>query len=327
MRPEASKPRWAAEQDRVRVGVSSCLLGQGVRYNGGYKRDAFLVDTLGRYVEWVPVCPEVELGMGVPREPMRLERRDGQVAMLGITSRTDHTPAMLSFARRHLAALAAEHLSGYVLKNDSPSCGLERVRVYGAGGVPSRSGRGLFAAALLQRFPDLPVEEEGRLGDPRLRESFIERVFAYHRLQVFFTGRWSLGGLVAFHTAHKLQLLAHSTTAYQVLGRLVSGARERARADLRASYSAQFMAALRHRATVGKHTNVLQHMAGYFKHELEAPARHELLGLIDEYRRGLVPLLLPVTLVRQHVDRCNVSYLKGQVYLDPYPRELMLRNA
>jgi uncharacterized protein YbgA (DUF1722 family)/uncharacterized protein YbbK (DUF523 family) len=322
----AAKPRWAAPSDSIRIGVSSCLLGHEVRYNGGHKRDAFLVETFGPYVEWVPVCPEVELGMGTPREPVRLERRDDEVALVGTTSRTDHTAAMLGFARRRVAALAEADLCGYVLKKDSPSCGMERVRVYGARGVPSRSGRGLFADALLQRYPDLPVEEEGRLCEPRLRENFVERVFAYRRLRVLFGARWSAGELIAFHTAHKLQLLAHSTTAYQKLGRLVAGAHGLSRAELRDGYSAQFMAALRRLATVRSHTNVLQHMAGYFKKQLHANARHELSALIDDYRCGLVPLVVPVTLVRHYVRYFDVAYLKGQMYLDPHPKELMLRN-
>ncbi|MBP1688446.1 MAG: YbgA [Deltaproteobacteria bacterium] len=312
--------------DRIRIGVSSCLLGQEVRYNGGHKRDAFLVETFGRYVDWLPVCPEVELGMGTPREPVRLVRDGEAVRMVGTTSQVDHTTAMRSFARRRAAELAADGLCGYVLKKDSPSCGMERVRVYGAGGMPARSGRGFFAEALMQRYPTLPVEEEGRLCDPRLRENFVERVFAYRRLRGLFDGRWKLGDMVAFHTAHKLQLLAHSTPAYQELGRLVAGAKALTRGELRERYEAVFMAALQVLATPRRHVNVLQHMIGYFRQQLDDASRRELLALVEDYRSGLVPLIVPITLIRHYVRRFAVAYLDGQTYLDPHPKELMLRN-
>jgi len=315
-----------AAADRIRVGVSSCLLGQEVRYNGGHKRDAFLVETFGRYVEWVPVCPEIEVGMGTPREPVRLLRDGDAIRMVGTASHTDHTATMRSFARRRTAQLGADALCGYVLKKDSPSCGMERVRVYGTGGVPSRSGRGLFAAALMQRYPNLPVEEEGRLCDPRLRENFVERVFAYRRLRKLFGGRWVIGDLVAFHTAHKLQLLAHSPRGYQELGRLVAGAKMLARGELRERYEAQFMAALRSLATPRRHVNVLQHMIGYFRPQLDDASRRELVALVEDYRSGLVPLIVPITLIHHYVRRFGVSYLDGQTYLAPHPKELMLRN-
>lgn len=325
MQTNAVEMSWSAPA-RIRIGVSSCLLGQEVRYDGGHKRDAFLVETFGRHVEWVPVCPEVELGMGRPREPVRLERQGDEIRMVGTKTHIDHTTAMRTFARQRVAALGMEDLCGYVLKKGSPSCGTERVRVYGTGGMPSRSGRGLFAAVLLQHYPNLPVEEEGRLCDPRLRENFVERVFAYRRLRSFFSDRWTLGGLVAFHTAHKLQLLAHSTSTHAELGRLVAGATTRSRPELRDRYAAQFMGALRIAATPRRHLNVLQHIVGYFKKQLDDASRRELLSLIEDYGSGLVPLVVPITLVRHYVRRFDVAYLKGQVYLEPHPKELMLRN-
>ena len=194
----------------IRIGISACLLGRAVRYDGGHKRDAFLVETFGRCVEWVPVCPEVELGLGVPRPTLRLERHGGNVRLVVPKTGEDHTDAMHRYASKRVTQLSDDDLCGYVLKKDSPSCGMERVKVYGADAVPSRSGRGVFAEALMRRYPNLPVEEEGRLNDPLLRENFVERVFAYHRLRTLFTGRWKLGDLVAFHTAHKLQLMAHA---------------------------------------------------------------------------------------------------------------------
>jgi uncharacterized protein YbgA (DUF1722 family)/uncharacterized protein YbbK (DUF523 family) len=310
----------------VRVGVSACLLGAHVRFDGGHKRDAFLVETMGQFVEFVPVCPEFEQGLGVPRETLRLEREGDDVRLVARRSGIDHTAAMRAFTARRTAALAHEGLSGYVLKNNSPSCGMERVRVYGAGGMPSRDGRGLFAAALIERYPCLPVEEEGRLNDARLRDNFIERIFAYHRLRAFFGQRWTHGGLIAFHTAHKLELMAHSPRIYAELGRIVAKARGRDRVELRETYEAAFMTALAKLATPARHANVLQNIAGYLHDRLDADGRRELATLIEDYRNGIVPLIVPITLIRHHVRRCDVAYLKGQVYLEAHPKELMLRN-
>ncbi|HVC18504.1 MAG TPA: DUF523 and DUF1722 domain-containing protein [Vicinamibacterales bacterium] len=313
-------------QPPVRLGISACLLGEQVRYDGGHKRDSFLVDTFGPFVQWVPVCPEVESGMGTPREAVRLVRRDGTLRMLGVTSGADHTAAMTRFARRRAEALADADLSGYVLKKDSPSCGMERVKVYDGPHGPARAGRGLFAAALLARLPDLPIEEEGRLMDPRLRENFVERVFAYRRLRDLFESRWTVGALVRFHTGQKLVLMAHSPRAYQELGRFVARAKSLARREIEAAYPAAFMQALRVIATPGRHTNVLHHMVGYFTRMLDPDSRDELLAAIEDYRRGLVPLVVPVTLIRHYVRHHRVEYLDGQVYLEPHPKELMLRN-
>jgi uncharacterized protein YbgA (DUF1722 family)/uncharacterized protein YbbK (DUF523 family) len=311
----------------LRIGISSCLLGEEVRFDGGHKRDHFLTNVLGPHVEWVPVCPEVEVGMGTPRETLRLIRVEGSTRMVTTRTAIDHTDSMRSWSRHRLDALAREDLSGYVLKKDSPSCGMERVKVYDpAGGMPAKDGRGIYAEALLSRFPLLPVEEEGRLSDPRLRENFIERVFAYRRLKALFAGRWSVGQLVAFHTAHKMSLLAHSTTAYQELGRMVADGSRIPRAALRDRYESLFMRTLSTPATTRRHTNVLMHMAGHLKKLIDADSRQELVTCIDEYRRGLVPLVVPITLIRHHVRVHHVAYLQGQVYLEPHPRELMLRN-
>ena len=237
----------------IRIGVSACLLGQEVRYDGGHTRDPFLVETFGRYVEWVHVCPEVEIGLGTPRDPIRLERAGRDVRLVNPKTGTDLTRKMRTYAARRLAALEDQDLCGYVLKKDSPSCGLERVRVYDGRGVPSRNGRGLFAEALLRRCPNLPVEEEGRLNDPRIRENFVERVFAYRRLRSLFAGRWTIGDLARFHTAHKLQLLSHSPKAYATLGRLVARAKGMPRDRVRAHYGAEFMKALSELRTPRRH--------------------------------------------------------------------------
>jgi uncharacterized protein YbbK (DUF523 family)/uncharacterized protein YbgA (DUF1722 family) len=320
-------PPGPAEAAPIRVGVSACLLGQRVRWDGGHKSDAFLIETLGRFVEWVTVCPEVEVGLPVPRDTLRLVRRGEAIRMVMPRTGTDHTQEMRSYAARAVRALAARDLCGFVLKKDSPSCGMARVKVYAeTGGSPSRDGRGLFAAELIRRMPHLPIEEEGRLQDRRLRENFVERLFAYRRLKSLFAARWRLADLVAFHSAHKLLLLAHSPAAYPRLGRLVATAKGSPRESLRARYEGEFMAALTVLATPGRHANVLQHMLGYVSPALDRDQRAEIEGLIDDHRRELVPLLAPLTLLRHHVRRLRVGYLLGQAYLQPSPKELMLRN-
>jgi uncharacterized protein YbgA (DUF1722 family)/uncharacterized protein YbbK (DUF523 family) len=310
-------------QDPVRVGISSCLLGDAVRFDGGHKRHPVLVGTLGRFVTWVPVCPEVELGLGTPRESIRLEKHEDGVRFVQRRSARDLTEEMRAYAARRAEALLSEDLCGFVLKKDSPSCGLDRVRVYGPGGMPAKSGRGLFAAALVERFPGLPVEEEGRLADAALRDNFVERVFTYRRLRSFFSGRWTVGGLVDFHTAHKLTVMAHSTEAYRRLGRLVASARTLTRAALERRYEEGLMAALALPASPGRHANVLHHVLGHVSDALSPEERQEVLGLIDDHRRRLVPLVAPMTLLRHHARRHRVGYLRAQTYLDHHPRELM----
>jgi uncharacterized protein YbgA (DUF1722 family)/uncharacterized protein YbbK (DUF523 family) len=310
----------------LRIGISSCLLGEEVRWDGGHKRDRFLTDVLDPYVEWVPICPEVELGMGTPREPVRLVRRGDEIAMLGTKSGRDWTAPMRAWSEKRARQLTRLDLCGYVLKKDSPSCGMERVKVRGEQGMPRKEGRGLFAEAMMRHNRWLPVEEEGRLHDAVLRENFVERIFAYRRLRSFFEGSWNLGRLVAFHTAHKLQLMAHSPPIYRSLGRLVAGAKGTPRGEFRAQYESEFMGALSQRATRRRHVNVLQHCVGHFRKRLEAEARAELSGLIEDYRAEIVPLVVPVTMIGHYVRRLRVEYLAGQVYLEPHPKELMLRN-
>jgi len=314
----------------VRIGVSSCLLGERVRHDGGHKRDAYLVETLGQLVEWVPVCPEAEVGLGTPREPIRLVRDAGRHDGVRLVSRSGVrlTGRMRRFARDRLRALAKADLSGYILKKDSPSCGMERVKVWTGEDSRSseRNGRGIFAAELLRQYPNLPVEEEGRLHDPALRENFFERVFAYRRLRSLFSSRWNLGALVQWHTAQKLALMAHSPVRYRELGRLVAEAREIPRAELGRRYEDEFMTAVRTRATRARHTNALMHAMGHFKRRIDEASRDELLAVLEDYRRGLVPRIVPLTLVRHHARRLEVDYLLGQTYLNPHPKELALLN-
>lgn len=313
-------------REEIRIGISSCLLGEEVRYDGGHKRNALVTGALSRFMAFVPVCPEVEVGMPVPRPAIRLVRLGGELRLVDPKHGLDHTEAMRRFAERRVRELEALDLSGYLLKKDSPSCGMERVKVYSEKGPGVRDGVGLFAEALMRRLPLLPVEEEGRLEDPRLRESFVERVFAYRRLRTLLAARWTVGDLVRFHTAEKLLLLAHEPKAYQSLGRLVARAKQLPRAEVATRYGAAFMKALRVPATRGKVCNVLQHMAGYFKDRLEADEKAELQETIADHQRGLVPLVVPLTLLRHHVRKLGAPYLEGQTFLEPHPRELMLRN-
>jgi uncharacterized protein YbgA (DUF1722 family)/uncharacterized protein YbbK (DUF523 family) len=310
----------------IRIGISSCLLGEPVRYNGAGKRDSYINDILGRFVEFVPVCPEVEIGMPVPREAIRLQAQDGVVRLVGSTSGVDHTQRMQRYSRRKARELAKQELSGYLLKKDSPSCGMERVRVYEGTGRPRKTGAGMFAQHLLETFPELPFEEEGRLHDARLRENFLERVFAYKRIQDLFRARWKLGDLVRFHTAEKLLLLAHDPTSYRDLGRVVARGKQLGRRELEQRYRMSFMSGMHRQATVRRHCNVLQHIQGYFKRNASLEDRRELEDVIESFRRGLIPLIVPITLIRHFVRRYDVEYLRGQTYLEPHPKELMLRN-
>jgi len=314
------------ESRPIRIGISRCLLGEQVRYDGGHKLDRFITQTLGQYFEWISVCPEVELGLGTPRETLRLVQLESGIGLVMPKSGRDWTREMTAYAKTRVAQLAGEDLAGYILKSDSPSCGMERVRVYAPGGMPTRKGSGLFAYELLRQLPDLPIEEEGRLSDLRLRENWVERVFAYHRLRILWKSKWTIGDLVKFHTVHKLVLMAHSPKAFGDIGRLVAGSKKTPRQELRRQYQASFMAALKVPATRGRNTNVLQHMAGYFKKQLDDESRRELQEQIADYRNGYVPLIVPVTLIKHYVRRFGVGYLAGQVYLNPHPKELALLN-
>jgi len=325
-----NEPRRAAalagSDGEIRVGVSTCLLGEPVRYDAGHKHDRYLTDVLGRYFSFVSVCPEVEVGMDTPREPVRLVRDRESIRMAGSVSGNDHTDAMKKYAARRVAALEALGLSGYVLKKGSPSCGMERVRTYTAKGMPAVAGRGLFASELMRRLPLLPVEEEGRLLDATLRENFIERVFAYKRVVDLFSSRWKVGDLVAFHTREKMLVCAHVPAAEKELGRIVAAASKTARADVERDYRTLFMTALSRPATAKRHVNILQHMLGHFRDVLEPAPRRALASVIEDYRNGLVPLVVPITLLRHYVDLYSIGYLAHQTYLEPHPKELMLRN-
>lgn len=311
------------------MGVSACLLGQEVRHDGGHARDRFVHEMLAHWIEWTPVCPEVEVGMGVPRPTIRLVDEGEGVRLVDPRGDVDHTEAMARFSTDRVRSLLAEGLDGYVLKKNSPSCGMERLRVYRDGNVLHKTGRGVFAARLMELDPLLPVEEEGRLNDPPLRENFIERLFARNRWRRFLATEPGRGDLVRFHTAHKLLLRAHGEEGYRELGRIVAGAEDGAaklsHAERLARYGEVFAAALVRKATVSRHVNVLQHALGYLKRELQPTEKQEILSAVEDYRQGLLPLAVPLALMRFVIRRHEVDYLTGQLYFDPHPKELRLR--
>ena len=312
--------------EKIKLGVSSCLLGERVRYDGGHKLDHFLTDTLGAYVDWVLVCPEVESGLSVPREAMHLVGDVEAPRLVTIRTGVDHTSRMRQWAKKKVTTLATEDLCGFVFKSRSPSSGMRGVKIYSPEGIPIGTGSGIFAKAFQDRFPLLPVEDEGRLHDPGLRENFIERVFVYKRWQEFMASDRTIGGLVSFHTSHKLLVMAHSPKHYSALGKLVADPKQYKPDELFERYCATLMEGLQLLATVRKNTNVLQHMAGYFKQQLSPDEKQELQDVIANYHQELVPLIVPITLLQHYVRKYNAEYLKQQAYLNPHPLELMLRN-
>jgi uncharacterized protein YbgA (DUF1722 family)/uncharacterized protein YbbK (DUF523 family) len=319
--------RKTSRDPQIRLGVSTCLLGEEVRYDGGHKLDRYLVNTLGRFFEWVPVCPEVEMGLPTPRESMRLIGDPEAPRLIAPKSGTDYTEQMQAWAHQRVEQLAQTKLHGFIFKKDSPSSGLFRVKVYNEHGMAQRNGTGMFPRAVMNRFPLLPLEEEGRLNDMPLRENFIERVFTYYRWTETLDNEPTPGGLVRFHTAHKLTLMAHSPSHYQEMGRLVAQAGTLPWDELADTYGRQLMEGLKVLGKPGKHVNVLQHLMGFLKNDLGREDKAELLRIIEDYRQGLVPLIVPLTLLKHHLSRYPVpEWVHQQVYLNPYPKELMLRN-
>ncbi len=311
---------------KIKIGISSCLLGNSVRYDGGHKLDRFLRDTLGQYVEYVPICPEVECGMGIPREAMRLEGKMDAPRLVTRRTREDKTDMMVRWAKMRVAELVAENLCGFIFKSDSPSSGMERVKVYDDKGMPAKTGVGIFAGIFMEHYPLLPVEEEGRLHDTDLRENFIERIFTLKRWREIRNVKSSRGALVDFHTRHKLLLLSHSTKLYQAMGKLVASQKSLSMQDFFLQYEALLMEAVKLKTTPKKNVNVLQHMMGYFKEQLSADEKKELLEIIDNYQKGFLPLIVPLTLISHYVRKYDQPYLREQIYLNPHPLELQLRN-
>ena len=311
---------------RISLGISSCLLGNKVRYDGGHKKDPFLMDTLGRYVRYVPVCPEMECGMPAPREPMRLEGEVGAPRLITHTSKRDLTDSMRRWGESRLAELESLGLCGYIFKTKSPSCGMARIKVFTTKDNPSPRGVGIWARMFMDRFPLLPVEDESRLHDPGLRENFIERIFVFKRWRETVAASPSLAALLEFHTRHKLILMAHSPELYRKTGKLVAEAKGRGWKTLEQEYLGLLGRALALPSTVKKNANVLHHIQGYFKKQLSPDEKQELLGLIGSYAGGYIPLVVPATLLNHYVRKYGQAYLAEQYYLNPHPLELKLRN-
>lgn len=313
---------------KIKVGISACLLGQAVRFDGGHKHSAFCERELGAHFDFHPLCPEMAIGLGAPRPAIRLVRRDGEVRAQSRDGALDVTERLIAFSEQQAGRL--DFLSGYILCAKSPSCGMERVRLYSAAGKGggeggAKEGVGLFARALMATNPLLPVEEDGRLCDPVLRENFVLRVFAYHDWQELCASGLSAASLTGFHARYKYLVLSHATRHYQVLGRLLGGLGREPLDEIAQRYIQGLMEALRLRANRRGHTNVLMHLQGYFKGVLTPSQKQELCELIDKYRLGLVPLLVPLTLLRHHLREHPNPYLARQVYLNPHPESLRLR--
>ncbi|WP_417782600.1 YbgA family protein [Terasakiella pusilla] len=313
---------------KLNIGVSSCLMGQEVRFNGGHCRNRFLTDAIAEYANFKPICPEVSINMSIPRETVRLEREEsGRIHMRAPKSREDYTDRMEQFATDWTKNLEEKDLDGFVFKKDSPSCGVFRVKIYENGQPAERRGTGLFAKAVIKALPELPVEEEGRLCDPVLREIFVERCFAYRRVKDLFARvDWSRKDVVNFHSREKLLLMAHSPGQYKALGKLVAEIKSHPRDVFKEKYIKTFMTCMNDKPSKGRHANALMHMAGYLKNKLSAQGRQELARSIDDYRAGIIPLIVPMTLLGHMIRRFDEMYLAQQTYLSPHPYQLSLRN-
>lgn len=311
---------------KIILGVSSCLMGNTVRHDGGHKRNVYILSTLAEYFDFRTYCPEMAIGLGVPRPTIRLTRSDTGIRLTD----SDNTGMDLTDAMNQWSGQATEgmrDLSGFILKNNSPSCGMERVRVYDGNGAPTRDGVGLFASALMEAMPWLPVEEEGRLNDPMLRENFIERVFVYYRWQRLIEDGLGVASLMEFHKRHKFILLAHNEEEYRKLGPLIAGVNNDNIQQVADEYLLRLMKSLAARSSRKRHTNVLMHVMGFLKNRIDSDDKQEMIEVMDSYRLGQVPLIVPVTLMKHHLRRFPDDYISSQFYMNPYPEELMLRNS
>lgn len=309
----------------IKIGISSCLLGNEVRFDGGHKHDRYITGTLGQYFSFVPVCPEVECGLPVPREAMRLVGDIENPRLVTNKTGRDLTEQMTTWAKSRLRALETEDLCGFIFKNRSPSSGMMRVKVYDKNNVPQAAGVGIFARALLDHFPLMPTEEEGRLHDPMLRENFIEQIFVYRRWRDVMASP-TAAGLIDFHTSHKLLLMAHSEKHCREMGRLMARAGTLDTDELIEHYQELLMTAMRLKPTAKKHVNVLMHMMGHFKKSISSDEKQELLDIINQFKDGIVPLIVPVTLMNHYIRKYQEPYLLQQFYINPHPLELKLRN-
>jgi uncharacterized protein YbbK (DUF523 family)/uncharacterized protein YbgA (DUF1722 family) len=314
-------------QEPLRIGISQCLLGDHVRYDGGHKRNIFVTDVLAPFVQWLPACPEAEAGLGIPREAMCLTGDPASPTLLTLHTKIDMTNTLTTFSQHRIQELGQWDLDGYIFKKNSPSCGVNRVKVITEKGQQAKHGTGIFAAHVLHAFPLLPVEEEGRLSDPRLRGNFIQRLFGYRRWKTFIQQkRMTRAKVVQFHTHHKYLLLTHSRVHHHKLGQLIAQSEHCTPHDLVSRYGELFMNTLKVKATVQKHANVLQQLARHLRKYLNTVEQAELQKTIQDYHQHLMSLAIPLTLIQQHVRDLAVPNLVEQVYLNYHPQELMLQN-
>jgi uncharacterized protein YbgA (DUF1722 family)/uncharacterized protein YbbK (DUF523 family) len=314
-------------EDKIRLGISSCLLGNKVRYDGQHSYENWLVEGLGRYVSYIPVCPEVECGLPIPRPAMHLVGNAENPHLIVIKDGTNLTEQMLTFCRKRVSELAKEQLCGFVFKSRSPSSGMERVKIYPEnGGLPQKIGVGLFAREFMRAYPLLPVEEEGRLLDPQLRENFIERIFIMQRWLHMMNETPKLKDLINFHTRHKLLIMSHSNVHYKNMGKLIANASQSNVGVLFQTYLEMLMLATKQKSTPKKHQNVMLHILGYFKKDLSAEEKAEIIDIINKYKECNYPLIVPITLLNHYVRKYDKPYLAEQYYLNPHPVELNLRN-
>jgi uncharacterized protein YbgA (DUF1722 family)/uncharacterized protein YbbK (DUF523 family) len=313
-------------EKNFRIGISSCLLGNEVRWNAGHKLDKYLTHTLGQFVEYVPVCPEVEAGFGVPRESFRLVGDPDTPRLVTFKSKTDHTDRMVAWAGKRVKELEKEDLCGFIFKSDSPSSGMIRVKVYNETGMPHKVGIGMFARAFMEHFPLIPVEDDGRLNDPLIRENFILQIFTMKRWRDNVARKPGMGNLVEFHTRNKLLILSHSPKHYRLMGKLVADGKKLPIQEVYDQYHQLLMEALKLKTTIRKNTNVLQHLMGFFKKQLSADEKQELIEIFSQYQNEHIPLIVPITLLNHYVRKYDQPYLQQQTYLNPHPLELKLRN-
>ena len=313
--------------ETIKIGIASCLLGNPVRWNGGHKLDRFIVNTLGQHVDFVPVCPESECGLGIPRETMHLAGDPAAPRLVTTNSGEDKTDQMQRWARKRLKKLAGEGLCGYIFKTKSPSNGMRKLKVFATREQIFYNGVGIYARMVMDRFPNLPVIDDGMLHDPGLRANFIGQVFTLKRWREVLDGRKTVGRLVAFHTCQKLLIMSHSPKHYREMGKLVATGKSMPAAKLYARYEALLLESLRLKTTIKKNCNVLQHILGYFKKQLSADEKQEMLQVIDNYRAEQVPLIVPITLANHYVRKYDQPYLKQQTYLNPHPLDLKLRSS
>ncbi len=322
---QKKSPAITTSPTRIPVGISQCLLGEAVRYDGGHKHDNFITGTLAHYFDFVPVCPEMAIGMGVPRESIHLVTRRSSLHAIGIRNASlDVTDALHNYGESQARKLAT--LCGYIFKRGSPSCGMEHVKVYSKSSVLRQNGQGIYAKAFMDNQPLVPCEEEGRLGDPQLRENFIQRVFVFHRWRQMLTRRLTPGKLMDFHTRHKYIVMAHQPRTHQQLDRLIADAGKGTVHDVADQYIQTLMTTLKRIATRKQHVHVLRHLLGYLKTYLDSVDKKEMLNVIATYHRGEVPLIVPITLLKHHFRRHPDPRIENQYYLTPHPQELMVKS-